>query len=1368
MRTRTALPHKAGAFLAVVATAWAVSTGCIGVTAGAAVRQSPTPGNSDAGLHVPSQHVPPDDAPVPRRLGARHAPTRRASGRQVSHLALASVPIATRRAVATEPAMVPGAATEGVGTASTAIGAPLPAVVQTPAAPWHRSFTDDQPGRVEQLPGEAGYAFSAPLGTTVTTTVTTPTLTCGAVPPADRSVEAGEQITLELAGQYLFEQSFCFLGEEYNRFNVSISSQPYTPEGLDSVTSGVTGTFTETVYATRVVAAMVVPDQKGNPKIIDETWTIPGSFTPHAGGGFVGTLDEVYTSAGGTVPFTQLTFGATDADGEGLGAYLEAHSTSHGQEQVSVYGRTLRDQTSSIGTGSSFTISYTHLALPDATMKNLSVLQPATGTTTVNITVTLTMPSTYTIYISYAATGLPGRFDATSGTLTFSPGETTEEVPVTILAGEGGGNTTLQLYLSNPSYVITQGSPGIVTVKDVNVTRVAPDAGLIEGGNQVVVTGDNFTGATAVIFTPLTGSPVEATDFTVDSGDQISVTVPDLSGQLGDDRDSVAVAIQVQVGRAESVRTVAYLYRAVELAVSTVDPNTGPLAGGTDVTLSGSGFTWATDVVFTLADGKQFTVEATFTTVDGDLLVTSPPIPGNSVKDDEAVANVQVEADDEGIGSTSADTDADRFTYQGPVVDSVQPNTGPLAGGIAITITGANFTDGTGVVFVFANGTKSTVKATPVSPASMTVVTPPASAGVLSTDQAIANVEVRVTTDGASATSPARAADQFTYKGPRVTSLSQASGPLAGGTTLTVGGTGFTGATAVLFHFSNGSVVSVPSTATSNTSIMVRTPAVSASELSTGNAVADVEVEVAAADATSATSPATPFDQFTFQGPSVTGVSPSSGPAQGGTAVTVSGHGFTGATTVLFHFSDGTAVSVPASAAADTTLKVTTPEIPANELANGQSITDVEVEVAAGGDTTATSPASVFDHFTFQGPKVTKLSASSGPVQGGTSLTITGSNLSGASEVDFVAPDGTEYTVPASSSTATTVKVATPALPATELSDNAVVLQAVVEVPLTDATIALSPTSPADRFTMKGPSVRKVNPTKGLEGTTVTVSGSNFTDASKVTFTVGGVAYAVTPTMVTAKSLVVESPNVAPSALAKGTAKAAVQVDVPLPDSTTAVSPSVKGASFSYEGPVVTGVTPTSGPVAGGNVVTIKGKNLTGTTSVTLTIGSTTLRVAPNKASATSVTFTVPPVPASLVGKSGAKATVQVDVPAPSGATLVSAVNSKGHYTYRGPIVTEVHPTTGPSTGGTVVKVTGTNLTGANEVIVTVGKTVTIVTPSAHTATSVTFTTPAIASTLLHDNKALASVKVGVAAGGGSEVASPVGKASHFTYVGPS
>jgi hypothetical protein len=118
---------------------------------------------------------------------------------------------------------------------------------------------------------------------------------------------------------------------------------------------------------------------------------------------------------------------------------------------------------------------------------------------------------------------------------------------------------------------------------------------------------------------------------------------------------------------------------------------------------------------------------------------------------------------------------------------------------------------------------------------------------------------------------------------PRVSGVSPSSGPQ--GSTVTIGGTGFTGVSAVSF----GSRAAVSYTVNSSTSITAVTPAVP-----TGT----VDVKVTGSGGMSAT---TVSDRFTFVPvPRVAGLSPTQGTADGGTSVTISGVNFTGARTVSF------------------------------------------------------------------------------------------------------------------------------------------------------------------------------------------------------------------------------------------------------------------------------------------------------------------------------------------------------------------------------------------------------------------------------------------------------------------------------------
>ncbi|MFD5142681.1 IPT/TIG domain-containing protein [Streptomyces sp. NPDC058401] len=154
--------------------------------------------------------------------------------------------------------------------------------------------------------------------------------------------------------------------------------------------------------------------------------------------------------------------------------------------------------------------------------------------------------------------------------------------------------------------------------------------------------------------------------------------------------------------------------------------------------------------------------------------------------------------------------------------------------------------------------------------------------------------------------------------------------------------------------------------------------------------------------------------------------------------------------------------------------------------------------------------------------------------------------------------------------------------------------------------------------------------------------------------------------------------------------------------------------TFTQNTPTITSVTPNSGPTTGGTAVTITGTDLTGAT--TLDFGG--VPAAGVSCAATSCTATAPAHAAGVV---------HVRVTTPGGTSPVAAADQ---YTYLvpAPVVTSVSPSSGPATGGTVVTVTGTDLTGASTIVFggTAAAGVTC------TATSCTATAPAHAAGVVH------------------------------------
>ena len=183
---------------------------------------------------------------------------------------------------------------------------------------------------------------------------------------------------------------------------------------------------------------------------------------------------------------------------------------------------------------------------------------------------------------------------------------------------------------------------------------------------------------------------------------------------------------------------------------------------------------------------------------------------------------------------------------------------------------------------------------------------------------------------------------------PSVASLSPTAGPIGGGTSVTITGAGFTGATAV--HF--GTTAATGVTVNSATSITATSPA--------GTGTVDVTVTTP-----NGTSPTSSADHFTYSvvAPSVASLSPTAGPIGGGTSVTITGAGFTGATAVHFGTTAATGVTVNSA----TSITATSPA--------GTGTVDVTVTTPNG-----TSPTSSADHFTYSAVAATISEAATFPV----------------------------------------------------------------------------------------------------------------------------------------------------------------------------------------------------------------------------------------------------------------------------------------------------------------------------------------------------------------------------------------------------
>jgi hypothetical protein len=278
------------------------------------------------------------------------------------------------------------------------------------------------------------------------------------------------------------------------------------------------------------------------------------------------------------------------------------------------------------------------------------------------------------------------------------------------------------------------------------LTSLVPSGGPAAGGNSVALNGSSLTGATSVTF-----GANPAPTYTVNSASLITATAPPGSG-------TVTVTVRTPSGTSNGLP---YTYAAVPV-LTAVSPNQGPTAGGTVVTLAGTGLSGATAVTFGSNPAASFTVNSST-----QITATTPAGTG-------AVA-VTV--------TTAGGTSGPVFFYyvSAPALAAITPTLGPAAGGTTVTLTGGGLTGATAVTFGATPAASFTVNSS-----TQITATTPAGTG---------SVPVTVTTPGGTGN-----AVVYTYVPvPVLSALTPTQGPTDAGSGVTLTGSGLTTTTAVLF-----------------------------------------------------------------------------------------------------------------------------------------------------------------------------------------------------------------------------------------------------------------------------------------------------------------------------------------------------------------------------------------------------------------------------------------------------------------------------------------------------------------------------------------------------------------------------------------
>jgi hypothetical protein len=747
--------------------------------------------------------------------------------------------------------------------------------------------------------------------------------------------------------------------------------------------------------------------------------------------------------------------------------------------------------------------------------------------------------------------------------------------------------------------------PGTVPAPAPVITSVSPRAGFTAGGERVAIVGAGFGAAPLVLF-----GDAPATVVSTSGGAVVEVITP--PGRAG----TTPVTLTTAQGMSFTIDA-GFVYFEQSPSVVELVPPAGPTAGGTTVKLRGAHFD---DGAIVRVDSVA--VPATFVS-PRELVLTMPPHAAGRV-------GVRVTNPD-GL----FDVLDDAYAYAEPeppvppAVDALSPVTGPAAGGIVVVVSGEGLRPGSTVSF---GGTPSP-EVRVYNDALLTALSP---AGEPDT-----TVDITVTAPDGTSTQLPRA---FTFTSSdfvaplAFSGVVPGEGPVTGGTTVTLTGSGFVPGMAVTFGLAPAQAVVF----VSPTVLTVVTPASTAG-------VADVVLR------RPDQSQVVAFDGFVFREavdptrprPTVASATPGVGPVAGGTLVVVDGSGFVPGAVVRFGGLAATDIAVVSS----TQLTARTP-------ASGTGTVTLSVENPDGGAAVLATGFTFFEPTGLTPPRVLSAVPFQGSALGGDAIDVFGAGFRAGVSVLVCGRQARVDEV-----TSERVRVTTPAGPLGPCD--------VVAVNADGLTGTLAG---GFRFVPPVPTLVDLVPSTGdrAGGARVLVRGTGFLPEATVFF---GSARATTIEVWDPQTLVAVAPAAAP-----GT----VNVRVVNPGGVDAVL----NAAFTYVEvtappvpPTLTAVTPSRGPAAGGTPVEVRGSGFR--PGIAVLVGGRA-PAAVEIVDATLLTLLTPP------GAEGAVAVTVLNNDG-LGATLVDA------FAYEAPVVAAprligVTPATGPAAGSTAITVSGQNL----------------------------------------------------------------------------
>jgi hypothetical protein len=426
---------------------------------------------------------------------------------------------------------------------------------------------------------------------------------------------------------------------------------------------------------------------------------------------------------------------------------------------------------------------------------------------------TSTITATVTNNGSPVPNGTAVEFSTTSNNATFTD---TPDNPKTLIRTTTNGVATA---------TVTSTTAGVVTVtatvnnvaKSINVTfqdpvipvipaptnptitAVTPAIGLPTGNQTITITGTNFKAPVRVLFDPGNGQTPKEAFVTSVTPTQITVITPafDLgSGQ----QQAVSIIVITEAGSATEqrvVRPAAFTYQAAVLTpiVRAISPTSGPIDGGTRVTIIGDAFEAPAQVFFGSAQAQVLTVEF-------HQIVVIAPTARDTAPDASGPVTGPIDVRVLNVNSGKSTTATAGFRYIAKMqITTVAPGTGSAFGGTTVTIDGTGFDDPLAVSIGGVPASVIRVSGTQViaiTGRAPIPCTPPSGA-----------VTVTNTNNGDSATGPVFA---YAAEKPLITAISAGSGTIGSSLQVTVAkpGVGIDGSGLIRFKLGTATAFPTP------------------------------------------------------------------------------------------------------------------------------------------------------------------------------------------------------------------------------------------------------------------------------------------------------------------------------------------------------------------------------------------------------------------------------------------------------------------------------------------------------------------------------------------------------------------------------